>query len=105
MLEEVSGNDELLNFAGSIENPKRSGVPKQTFHRRPSNEAKPAKNLHSLIDDLKGSLCRVKLGNCGFARDASLGRIVLPSGTIHQECSCIYADRHLGKLGLDKLVF
>jgi hypothetical protein len=56
VLEEITGYDELLNFAGSVENSKCPGMPKQTFHRRTSNEAKAAKNLHCLINDIEGSL-------------------------------------------------
>ena len=80
-------------------------MPKQTFHCRTANDAETAKNLHCLINDVECSLGRVKFGNCSFAQNASLGGIVLPSGTIHEKCSGIYADRHVGKLGLDKLVF
>jgi hypothetical protein len=104
VLQEISGYDELLNFAGSIENSKCPGVPKQTFYCCTANDAKAAKNLYCLINDVEGSLGRVKFGNCSFARNASLGGIVLPSGTMHEKCSGIYADRHVRKLGLDKLV-
>jgi hypothetical protein len=57
VLEEITGYDELLNFAGSVKNSKCPGMPKQTFHRRTSNEAKAAENLHCLINDIEGSLC------------------------------------------------
>jgi hypothetical protein len=105
MPEKASGYDELLNFAGSVENPKCPGVPKQTFHRCAANDAKAAENLHCLINDVEGSLGRVKFGNGSFARNASLSCVVLPSRTIHEERGGIYADRHVSKLGLDKLVF
>jgi hypothetical protein len=105
VLEEISGYNELLNFAGSVENSKCPRVPKQTFHRRTSNDAKAAKNLHCLVNDVESSLGRVKFGYCRFARNASLGGIVLPSGTIDEECSSICANRHIGKFSLDQLVF
>jgi hypothetical protein len=105
VLEEISGYDEPLNFARPIENSKRPGVPKQTFHRRTSNGAKATKNLYCLIDDVESSLGRVKFGYRRFARNASLGGIVLPSGTIHEECGSIYAYRHIGKFSLGQLVF
>ena len=82
-----------------------SRVPKQAFYRRTPNDAEAAKNLHCLINDFEGRLGRVEFGNCSFTRNALLGDIVLPSGTIHQEGSGIYADRHVSKFGLDKLVF
>ena len=105
VLEQISSYDEPLNFASSVENSECPGVPKQTFYRRTSNDANAAKNLHCLIDHVEGGLGRVKFGNCGLARNASLGGVVLPSSTVHQECRGIYADRHVGKLSLDKLVF
>jgi hypothetical protein len=55
MPEKASGNDELLNFAGSVENPKSPGMPKQTFDCRTANDAKATKNLYSLINDVEGS--------------------------------------------------
>ena len=80
-------------------------MPEQTFHRRAANEAEAAKNLHGLIDDVEGRLCREKFGDRGFARDAPLRCIVLPGGALHQQCSRIDAHNHVGELGLDHLVF
>ena len=50
------------------------------------------------------AVSRVKFGYRRFARNASLGGIVLPSGTIHEECGSIYAYRHIGKFSLGQLV-
>jgi hypothetical protein len=55
-------------------------VPKQTFHRRTSNDAKAAKNLHCLINDVEGGFGRVKFGNCSFARNASIAPIIFKAG-------------------------
>ena len=70
MLKDIPGDDQALNLAGPIEDAKCPRVPEQTFHRRAANEAEAAKNLHGLIDDVEGRLCRVEFGDRGFARDA-----------------------------------
>ena len=105
VLEQTSRYNELLNFAGSVENSKCPGVPKQALHRRTPSDAKAPKNLHCLINDVEGGLARIKFRNCGFTGNALLGGIMLPSGAIHQKCSRIYADRHVSQLSLDKLMF
>jgi hypothetical protein len=70
-----------------------------------ANEAEAAKNLHGLINDVEGRLCREKFGDRGFARDAALRGIVLPGRAINQQCGGVYAHGHVGELGLDHLVF
>ena len=105
VLEQTSRYNELLNFAGSVENSKCPGVPKEALYRRTPSDAKAAKNLHCLINDVEGGFCRIKFRNCGFTGNALLGGIMLPSGAIHQKCSRIYAHRHVSQLSLDKLMF
>jgi hypothetical protein len=104
VLEQISRNYEPLNFAGAIKNPKSARVPEETFHCRPPDDAKSAKDLDCLIDNLEGGFGRIQLGNRSFTRDALLGCVVLPSGSIDQERSSIHSDRHVGKLALDQLV-
>jgi hypothetical protein len=86
VLEQISRYNELLNFAGSVENSKCPGVPKEALYRRAPNNAKAAKNLHCLINDVEGGFGRIKFRNCRFAGNAPLGDIMLPSRAIHQKC-------------------
>ena len=105
MLKEISGDDQALNLAGPIEDAKRPRVPEQAFDRRAAYDAEAAKNLHGLINDVEGGLCREKFGDRGFARDAPLRGIVLPGSAINQQGGGVYAHGHVGELGLDHLVF
>jgi hypothetical protein len=58
-LEQVPGNDQPLNLAGSVKNPERPAMAKKTLHGRSTHDPQSTKNLHRLVDHIEGGFCRV----------------------------------------------
>src|SRR6266478_9057160 len=103
--EELAGNDQFLNFAGTFANGAELDVAVKFFGGIVLDEAVAAVNLHAFVGDADGDFTGKKLGHAGFAREASIVLISKPRGLINEQSRRFHLRGHIRQLELNSLEF
>src|SRR5829696_7797120 len=105
LLQQLAGNDELLDFGGALVDAQRAHVAIEAFDDCSTHQAGAAVNLNCAVDDSASSFGGKQLGFARFASKSAAPGISRVGGTIDKESSSVELGDHVSQFGLDQLMF